>query len=30
MADRVIVFLDCGNIDRMPVEFLVEGDHRKT
>ena len=29
MADRVIVFLDCGNIDRMPVEFLTEGDHRK-
>jgi phosphoesterase RecJ-like protein len=22
----VIVFLDCGNIDRMPVEFLREGD----
>jgi phosphoesterase RecJ-like protein len=22
MADRVIVFLDCGNIDRMPVDFL--------
>ena len=20
--DRVVVFLDCGNIDRMPVEFL--------
>jgi bifunctional oligoribonuclease and PAP phosphatase NrnA len=29
MADRVIVFLDCGNIDRMPVEFLTEGGHRK-
>jgi bifunctional oligoribonuclease and PAP phosphatase NrnA len=22
VADRVLVFLDCGNIDRMPVEFL--------
>ena len=22
IVDRVIVFLDCGNIDRMPVEFL--------
>ena len=29
MADRVIVFLDCGNIDRMPVEFLTEGANRK-
>lgn len=29
MADRVIVFLDCGNIDRMPVEFLTEGGNRK-
>jgi len=27
MADRTIVFLDCGNIDRMPVEFLNEGDN---
>lgn len=25
MADRTIVFLDCGNIDRMPVAFLREG-----
>ncbi|MBM3665957.1 MAG: bifunctional oligoribonuclease/PAP phosphatase NrnA [Actinobacteria bacterium] len=23
MADRVVVFLDCGNIDRMPVDFLT-------
>jgi phosphoesterase RecJ-like protein len=23
MADRTIVFLDCGNIDRMPVDFLT-------
>jgi phosphoesterase RecJ-like protein len=22
MADRVVIFLDCGNIDRMPVDFL--------
>jgi phosphoesterase RecJ-like protein len=22
MVDRVVVFLDCGNIDRMPVEWL--------
>jgi phosphoesterase RecJ-like protein len=29
MADRAIVFLDCGNIDRMPVEFLAEGDNFK-
>jgi phosphoesterase RecJ-like protein len=27
IAERVIVFLDCGNIDRMPVEFLREGHH---
>src|SRR5690349_14803634 len=27
MADRTIVFLDCGNIDRMPVAFLQDGDH---
>jgi phosphoesterase RecJ-like protein len=25
MADRTIIFLDCGNIDRMPVDFLSEG-----
>jgi phosphoesterase RecJ-like protein len=25
MADRTIVFLDCGNIDRMPVDFLSAG-----
>ncbi len=24
MADRAAVFLDCGNIDRMPVDFLSE------
>ena len=27
MADRTVVFLDCGNIDRMPVDFLTAGDH---
>jgi phosphoesterase RecJ-like protein len=27
MADRTIVFLDCGNVDRMPVEFLTDGDN---
>ena len=27
MSDRAIVFLDCGNIDRMPVPFLTEGDN---
>lgn len=27
MADRTIVFLDCGNIDRMPVDFLADGGH---
>ena len=27
MADRTVVFLDCGNIDRMPVEFLSQGDN---
>jgi phosphoesterase RecJ-like protein len=25
MADRTVVYLDCGNVDRMPVEFLVSG-----
>lgn len=25
MADRTVVFLDCGNIDRMPVKWLTEG-----
>jgi bifunctional oligoribonuclease and PAP phosphatase NrnA len=24
LNDRVVVFLDCGNIDRMPVDFLHE------
>jgi phosphoesterase RecJ-like protein len=25
MPDRTIVFLDCGNVDRMPVDFLSNG-----
>ncbi len=25
LADRTVVFLDCGNIDRMPVEWLRDG-----
>ena len=25
MADRTSIFLDCGNIDRMPVDFLTDG-----
>jgi bifunctional oligoribonuclease and PAP phosphatase NrnA len=28
LADRLVVFLDCGNIDRMPVDFLQGGDVR--
>ncbi len=28
MADRTAIFLDCGNIDRMPVDFLNNGAHR--
>ena len=28
MADRTVVFLDCGNIDRMPADFLQrDGQH---
>jgi phosphoesterase RecJ-like protein len=27
MADRTVIYLDCGNIDRMPVDFLSEGDN---
>ncbi len=25
LSDRVVVFLDCGNIDRMPVQWLRDG-----
>ena len=28
LAERLIVFLDCGNIDRMPVDFLKKGEVR--
>ncbi|HEX2706750.1 MAG TPA: bifunctional oligoribonuclease/PAP phosphatase NrnA [Solirubrobacterales bacterium] len=27
ISDRVVIFLDCGNIDRMPVDFLTAGDN---
>jgi bifunctional oligoribonuclease and PAP phosphatase NrnA len=27
LPDRTVVFLDCGNIDRMPVDFLAAGDN---
>jgi bifunctional oligoribonuclease and PAP phosphatase NrnA len=27
LPDRVVIFLDCGNIDRMPVDFLRNGDN---
>jgi bifunctional oligoribonuclease and PAP phosphatase NrnA len=28
IADRVVIFLDCGNIDRMPVDFLQSGENK--
>ena len=28
IADRVVIFLDCGNIDRMPVDFLQNADNK--
>src|SRR4051794_12482829 len=28
IADRVVIFLDCGNIDRMPVDFLQNSDNK--
>jgi phosphoesterase RecJ-like protein len=28
ISDRVVIFLDCGNIDRMPVDFLQNGQNR--
>ena len=28
LKDRLVVFLDCGNMDRMPVEFLRSSDAR--
>lgn len=27
LRDRAVVFLDCGNIDRMPVDFLADGEN---
>ncbi|HKP89995.1 MAG TPA: bifunctional oligoribonuclease/PAP phosphatase NrnA [Thermoleophilaceae bacterium] len=28
MGDRLVVFLDCGNMDRMPVDFIAESGSR--
>src|ERR1700751_2296638 len=28
IADRVLVFLDCGNIDRTSADFLQNGDNK--
>jgi bifunctional oligoribonuclease and PAP phosphatase NrnA len=28
ISDRVVIFLDCGNIDRMPVDFLRNGENK--
>ncbi|HEX6585716.1 MAG TPA: bifunctional oligoribonuclease/PAP phosphatase NrnA [Solirubrobacterales bacterium] len=28
IADRTVMFLDCGNIDRMPLGFLRDGSHK--
>ena len=28
MGCRTVIFLDCGNIDRMPVDFLANGGHQ--
>ncbi len=28
LADRVVIFLDCGNIDRMPVDFLRDVENK--
>ena len=28
ISDRIVVFLDCGNIDRMPVDFLKNGENK--
>jgi bifunctional oligoribonuclease and PAP phosphatase NrnA len=27
MADRTVIYLDCGNVDRVPVDFLINVDH---
>jgi phosphoesterase RecJ-like protein len=28
IADRIVIFLDCGNIDRMPADFLSPGSNK--
>src|SRR5262245_9859313 len=28
LSERVVIFLDCGNIDRMPVDFLRNGENK--
>src|SRR3954451_22358436 len=28
LSNRLVIFLDCGNIDRMPVCFLQNGDNK--
>jgi bifunctional oligoribonuclease and PAP phosphatase NrnA len=28
LPDRLVIFLDCGNIDRMPVDFLRDGENK--
>jgi phosphoesterase RecJ-like protein len=28
LPDRVVIFLDCGNIDRMPVDFVQSGGNK--
>jgi phosphoesterase RecJ-like protein len=28
ISDRVVIFLDCGNIDRMPLDFLKNGENK--
>jgi phosphoesterase RecJ-like protein len=28
ISDRIVVFLDCGNIDRMPLDFLKNGENK--
>jgi phosphoesterase RecJ-like protein len=28
ISDRVVIFLDCGNIDRMPMDFLKDADNK--
>ncbi len=28
ISDRIVIFLDCGNIDRMPLDFLKDGENK--